>query len=157
MKMINDRKTQSNRPAKHQSNFSLVELEHLPPYHGTPNSQENTAIRVAGYMQELVQQYRQSGEDILVIPPMSLLTDFFGCSELKLFEAFSLLRRQGYQPAIFGLDALISLRLPRKKPYAKNFRYQTLRLSRLGDMPQQHKPHKLNKAASTISVISNII
>lgn len=86
------------------SRAMVINLEHFPAYE-VPVSKRGLATHIARYLKGLLADSRQAKQ--VELPSFSVLSKFFRCTHLEIYDAFKALRSQGYDYQFSGLDGSV--------------------------------------------------
>lgn len=86
-----------------------VSVENLPGYRPIADSQTHQAIAI--YLEEFFQtslsQARADGHAHILMPSITALRGFFGCTAMEMYDALWEIKRRGYDYQLEGIETPI--------------------------------------------------
>lgn len=90
------------------SRATIINLQHLPPYQ-LPAGKQNLTSHLSTYLKTFIADQLRSRASSLEFPSFISLSGFFNCSYLEMYDAFRMLRVEGYDYQFSSLDGTIEV------------------------------------------------
>jgi hypothetical protein len=88
------------------SRATVIHLEHFPAYE-VPTIKKNLVPNIAKYLKGLLSDKLYRDGRYIELPSFSMLCKFFRCRHLEIYDAFKILRTQGYDYQFSSLDGAV--------------------------------------------------
>lgn len=88
------------------SRATIIKLEHFPAYE-MPDSKKGLVAHIAKYLTMMLTGLSARDGQYIELPSLSMLSKFFRCTHLEIYDAFKAIRSQGYDYQFSSLDGAL--------------------------------------------------
>lgn len=91
------------------SRTATINLTHFPPYQMVAAGKPNLVSDLSRYLKNVISDQLRAPVNSVEFPSFITLAAFFHCSYLEMYDAFRMLRAEGYDYQFSSLDGTIQV------------------------------------------------